>query len=700
MKNKVVLLTIVAGMAFCGFAQNPVDKSLTVEDVIIQGRSQRKLLTGETKQLKVEENLTSQTGTTADVLRQMPALISDIEGGLLYRGSDNPGLYINGVPYGLLEEQSGDMLIQLPSLFFNQVSLTAIPPIEWMPEGDAGVINLASAPYPSRQSLMLVTLGAGLHEGYNAGAEVNLNPGKMFISAKYNYRHEYRKRTFSKTTTNSSGTTVMKNNAKAHPKTQIADLTLGYNLTERDLITAYGLFYRMTYDRYGKIRNNRLTDGELVPVMYRHRHNEQKQNAYAAETRWEHRFKKPGETLMVAFNYNNFVYDEGNAYQNEKPESGVITGEDNYFAHQNKNNYYLTIQYNRPFWDGWFIKAGHVSRFMKEHYNADANNLKDNNWVENMLKQDIYTFKRRTQFHYLMLAKEWDKLLVEVGAQGELNWQKIISQYYLTDSETLVPFRKKTSHLQIYPRAKIAYRINNADELALKYIQRVNRPSGAQMNPFIDRSDATYIRQGNPYLKDEIVHSFELSYQFTGQTLRITPAAYFRNKHNRVMEMAEQPFQSDETIWVYENVGHSNTFGLEMAVLWTPVDIFSFGFSGNLFRDEIDGRFVGYDVKKRMACGDIKANLNLWVTPTTEIQIDGFWVSNQLTPQGKIKHRSSLNAGVAQYFLDGKLKANLSINNIYNGMKETTIVDTEGLYIKQVRNRDAQVAWLTLTYHL
>ena len=166
------------------------------------------------------------------------------------------------------------------------------------------------------------------------------------------------------------------------------------------------------------------------------------------------------------------------------------------------------------------------------------------------------------------------------------------------------------------------------------------------------------------------------------------------------MEMEEQPFQSDETIWVYENVGHSNTFVLEMAVLWTPVDIFSFGFSGNLFRDEIDGRFVGYDVKKRMACGDIKANLNLWVTPTTEIQIDGFWVSNQLTPQGKIKHRSSLNAGVAQYFLDGRLKANLSINNIYNGMKETTMVDTEGLYIKQVRNRDAQVAWLTLTYHL
>ena len=97
---------------------------------------------------------------------------------------------------------------------------------------------------------------------------------------------------------------------------------------------------------------------------------------------------------------------------------------------------------------------------------------------------------------------------------------------------------------------------------------------------------------------------------------------------------------------------------------------------------------------------DIKGSVNISITPTTELQLDGFYISDQLTPQGKIKHRSSVNAGISQYFMHRKLRANLSINNIFNGLEETTIVDTKDLQMTQVRNRDAQVTWVTLTYNL
>ena len=156
----------------------------------------------------------------------------------------------------------------------------------------------------------------------------------------------------------------------------------------------------------------------------------------------------------------------------------------------------------------------------------------------------------------------------------------------------------------------------------------------------------------------------------------------------------------NETIWQKENIGHSQTLGFELSGTWQPIRILSIGLSGDIFRDEIDGRTIGYDEKKSLVCGDIKGNINIAITPTTELQLDGFYISDQLTPQGKIKHRSSVNAGISQYFMHRKLRANLSINNIFNGLKETTIVDTPDLQITQVRNRDAQVTWLTLTYNL
>ena len=565
MWNQYIALFFLSGLSLTLNAQTPVEKSFTLDDVEVKGRFLDRLTTGEMKLLRVDRSLSALTGTTAEALRQLPAVVSDIEGGLLYRGSDSPGLYLNGVPYGLLEENSGDLLIQLPAHFFNQISMSSLPPVEWIPEGDAGMLNLTSSLYTINDSPLMITLGAGLKERYNAGAVVNLHKGKFHIVGKYNYRHEYRKRTFSKTTTNASGTTVMKNNADARPHVHVADLNVAYDVSKNDVISAYGLFYKMDYDRYGKIRNNKLVGGELVPVMYRHRHNDQHQKAYAAEARWEHRFRHPGETLQLVVNYNNFSYDEGNTYQNEKPETEVIVGEDNYYAHQKKDNYYISIQYDRPFERGWMLKAGHVSLFKNQRYDAYGNKLMSADWMEDLQKQDRYNFNRRTQFHYFLLTKEWMHFMAEIGAQGELNRQKIESQYYLTESEEMIPLKKKTTRLRVYPRLKFTYRDNRGDELSLKYVLRTIRPTGSEMNPFIDRSDATYIKQGNPYLKDEQVHSFELSYLYLLGPLRLNPALYYRHKKHRIMDVATTLSNSTETIWQKNNVGHSKTTLLRYA---------------------------------------------------------------------------------------------------------------------------------------
>ena len=84
-------------------------------------------------------------------------------------------MLVDGVPYGLLEEYSGDVLIQLPALFFNQISLGAFPPINAVPDGDVGILNLVPRMYGTGDSPLYVTLGAGWNERYNAGAVLNLH---------------------------------------------------------------------------------------------------------------------------------------------------------------------------------------------------------------------------------------------------------------------------------------------------------------------------------------------------------------------------------------------------------------------------------------------------------------------------------------------------------------------------------------------
>lgn len=699
MKCSLLVSTILFLVSQPLFSQTEVDKTYSLQNIEVKGKRFGGLTAGEVKQMQVDRNLSGITGTTADVFRQLPSVITDIEGGITYRGSNKPGLFINGIPYGLMEENSGDMLIQLPAQFFSRISMTSMPSIELLPDGDAGILNLSPALYTQNDSPLQLTLGAGFQERYNAGAIVNLHPGKFHITGKYDYRKEYRKRTFDKSTKTQTGTVLMNNNASARPDVHLADLRVGYDLTSHDLLTVYGLYHLMDYNRYGGIHNTKLSpQGDVQNKMIRHRYNGQRQEAYAVEGRWNHTFQNPRDQLSVTFNYNNFGYDEDNSYENEKPETGAIVAEDNFFVRQDKKNYYLSAVYRKVLQNEWYLRTGYIGRFQDEHYHADGNKKTQEGWQPDPTKIDKYSFNRRTNLLFASIDKSWGIFSAQAGVQAELSWKKIQSFYpdKTMDSEEEA---QSNSRFHLYPRLKFALRTGKHGELAFRYVQRTIRPTGAELNPFLNTSDATHRYAGNPNLKDEFIHSAELSYVYTTSGFQLAPSFYFRNKSNRIMEVVCKDLQ-DETFWQKQNVGHSQAVGFELSGIWRPVRIVSVGFSGNIYRDQIDGQFIGYDLKKSMVSGDMKGSINVNITRTTELQLDGFYVSDQLTPQGKIKHRSSINAGISQYFVHRKLRANLSMNNIFNGLKETTLVNTPGLQMTQVRNRDARVTWLTLTYTL
>lgn len=686
--KRILLLPFMIFLSQPAFSQSLADTTLTLQNIDVQGRHFTGLSGGEVKRLQVEGNLSSLTGTAADAFRQLPSVITDMEGGITFRGSNKPGLLINGIPYGLMEEYSGDVLIQLPALFFNRIAITSFPSIELVPEGDAGILNLSSASYSRTDSPLQVTLGAGLEERYNAGAVVNLHPGKFHVVGKYNYRREYRERSFRKTTTTPKNRTEMNNNATARPDVHLADLSVGYDLTRSDLLTVYGLYHRMDYSRYGGI-NNRVYNpkGDLMKQMLRHRYNDQLQEAYGAEARWMHSFSDPSTQLEVTFNYNNFAYDEENDFRNENTETGKIAGEDNLFVRQKKDNYYGAVAFRTVFADSWYFKAGYIGRMKKETYFTETNDLKEGVWVPNAPKSNAYSFDRLTNLIYASVEKRWHDFSAEAGVQAEIANQQVSD-----------PDHSDHTRLHLYPRVKLSYLANESGELSLSYLQRVIRPYGADLNSYTDMSDATHIRKGNPDLKDEFIHSLELSYQWTGSHFRVSPGIYYRNKTNRIMEVAYE--QNEQTVWQKENIGTSQAVGFELSGNWNPVRILSVGISGNVYRDEIAGVVAGFTGKKSLVCWDAKGDVNLRITPTTELQVDGFYVSDQLTPQGKIKSRYSVNAGLSQYFMQRKLRANLSVNNLFDSLGETTIIDTEGLQIEQVRNRGARVTWLTLTYSL
>ncbi|MFQ9022499.1 MAG: hypothetical protein ACLR6J_17210 [Parabacteroides merdae] len=82
MKRTLLLLPAIACLSLSVFAQVPVDKTVSLQSVEIQGKRFGGLTGGEVKRLQVDSNLSGLTGTTADVFRLLPSVVTDIEGGI------------------------------------------------------------------------------------------------------------------------------------------------------------------------------------------------------------------------------------------------------------------------------------------------------------------------------------------------------------------------------------------------------------------------------------------------------------------------------------------------------------------------------------------------------------------------------------------------------------------------------------------
>ncbi len=678
-----MLILLISAIAYPVDAQ--IDTLIQLPSQTVWGDNPVWINTGELKTVPVRNNPVFRNLSTAELLRQVPSLVTDIEGGILFRGSMEPGMLLNGITYGWLEEYNGDILIQLPANFFRQVTVTSFPPIEWMASGEAGVINLIPESWLPDGSPLMLQAGGGWHERYNAGAILNVHPGKFHITTKYNYRKDYRKRIFRKTTTDATGTAEMNNNAAARPDVHLSDMLIAYDLTTRDRLAVYGIFQTMEYDRYGLI-NNRKTNpaGELANHVYRHRNNSQGQTAYGAEARWLHSISDHSGRIEIILNINDFAYEEDNHYQNEMPDTGQILAEELLDMNHDKKNYFLSAVFHKTFAADWKLTAGYTTLFRRESFKSAGQLLRNGEWVANTPSSYSYDFDRDIYTLFGGIGKCFGSLEAEAGLQAEWRGQTVESI--------------KVNQIHLYPRLKAAYLFNNRNQIYVHYLQRANRPYGKQLNPYIDTSDNMHIRQGNPELKDEYIHSVESGYNWEILDFKITPVIFYRYRENRMTEFARE--QEGQTIWSNRNAGHSHTVGGELSMRWRPWKWIGMGWSGTIFRDEIDGRIAGYNATQSLVCWDTKVYLQADLPSGTGLIIDGFYISDQLTPQGKIRSRGSLNAGITQSFTGSRLSFSLTIQNLFDSMEEITVVHTGATQIRQVRNRDARAAWISLSYLL
>lgn len=660
------------------------EKHLNEVDITEQKTTQ---LLSPFKTLNIDAKPYFQTQTMASVLQQVPSLNSDIEGDLSLRGSSKISLLFEGVPLTLFEENRGDMLIQMPAGLFASILTYNLLPINMTNEGEAGALDFLFSPEFSDKSICKAIVGIGTNNRYNESLLAGLHTEKFRWQLGYDYRQEYRYRTYQKTTTDATGIANMNNNAKAWPRTHLALFNAQYLFSPSDLILFNGLFTQMSYNRLGNINNMKTNpSGIVVANVLRQRNNSEKQVAHSGGLGWKHIWEAQKAVFDLKINYDDFVYDQGNNYANKTPGTNIILSQDRLFIDQKKYQWFVSAAFSKQFTKKLSGQVGYLGQWHNDHYVASDDDLTNSVWVPNASKSTDYKLIRNLQAGFAEMAYTLSDWQLHLGAQA---------QFDNRTGTSINTIQTDVSNFYLLPHVDITYHNSPFSSWALRYQERIDRPLLGDLNPFIDSSDATYVHQGNPLLANEKVHIAELLNTFRLKNMTINPSLFFRYRSNPMVDVAAQV--NGSTVWTKENAGHSQDVGLELNLKWKPLSFLTATASTTAYHYEIDAARQGYGVKGKYAC-DAKGSFTCQLPAGLKWDIYGYYTDSQLTVQGEIAALGSVGSALSWVGLSGHLNLSLSVDNIFDSIEEKTTFATMGTQQVIYRNRDARAGWLSVNY--
>ncbi len=141
-----------------------------------------------------------------------------------------------------------------------------------------------------------------------------------------------------------------------------------------------------------------------------------------------------------------------------------------------------------------------------------------------------YRFDPENSMHY----RHRNDILTAYLGYG-LNWQKLSGRLGVRFEHTIenVEYRLggggdfRKNYDDVVPSASLGWKPGELSNLRVEYNMRIFRPSITTLNPYLDDTDPSNLRRGNPELESEHSHAFDLSYSNFTPKLNVNLALHY-----------------------------------------------------------------------------------------------------------------------------------------------------------------------------
>lgn len=461
-----------------------------------------------------QNDLTSQGGVALDVLKKVPMVTVDIDGNVELQGSASIRFLINGKPSSIFGASLADALQSIPASQIKNIEVITIPGAKYDAAGTGGIINiiLKDNKVQGVNGSINAAVGTRLNNG---SVNLNARSGNLAVSAFFSGNEQLN--TLGKTNTQRTAynntrdtvTQLLQDGTNAFKRSGFeTGLNLNWSITKRDELTA-----AISYDQSNNLTNGltnqtqgRYVSNNLVSQLINLRTSNSNSHNHAVDMSLEYKktFKKEGQELTIQYN-SSFGHNSIDAFQQQDYLTGSIfsTGlRSNNAGKENEIN--ISADYVQPVTEAITIETGVKNVIETINSNTLTDTLLHSGaYMTNPNQTYGFNYRRKIYAGYVSLSGEaFDHFLqVKTG----LRYERTITTVDFAGAN--VP-----GYNIFAPSLVFMHNIGKKQAVKLSYSYRIERPDYGELNPFYNISDPHNISTGNPNLKPEQGHNYELGY--------------------------------------------------------------------------------------------------------------------------------------------------------------------------------------------
>ena len=446
--------------------------------------------------------------TALDIMRKVPLLTVDASDNIKLKGNSNYKILINGKESALVAKNPSDVLRAMPATNIERIEVITTPPAKYDAEGLAGIINIITK--------------KNIDEGYNIGINgrynsvwgpgLNMNAtlkqGKFGLSAfaGFNVRGDQTVGFGNSLSYSADNSNLTQNGTNTfNGKNRYGNAELSYEIDSLNLVTGSVEFYHGTNNQRSTQLSNMVDSNGNVEQKYNLQNSGY--NSYEgldASVNYQLGFKKDKNRLLT-LSYK-FSYSPNKQFNDNIFSDTINYDQANYKQYNDAGNKEHTIQldYVHPF-NKLTLEAGGKAIIRNNFSDFETDNFNDtiNKYVVDTLQSNNFNYHQDILSLYNSYQFKWnDKWTAKGGLR--LEHTSVNADFISVGSSV------NQNYNNFIPSISIQRSLNSSS-ITFGYTDRISRPGIYQLNPFVDQSNPKFINTGNPNLKPELNHTFELN---------------------------------------------------------------------------------------------------------------------------------------------------------------------------------------------